>query len=145
MSFSLYIEILEFETNLWESIEQVEDTNKDDKNTDDMHLEARVDPSSCGVLLLFFRALLELCPTLKRVHVTLLSETDAVRFVVYIGELTRLVSSAHCLHIENLFFLGHHAVISDRKPVAVIGDCKPVAVISDRIAVAPSEICSSEL
>ena len=136
MSFSLYIEILEFETNLWESIEQVEDTNKDDKNKDDMHLEPRVDPSSCGILLLFFRALLELCPTLKRVHVTLLSETDAVRFVVYIGELTRLVSSAHCLHIENLFFLGHHAVICDRKPVAVI---------SDRIAVAPSEICSSEL
>jgi hypothetical protein len=133
---------LEFETNLWDSVDDTweEETDDDCRTTDDIRVEQHVttttdgatvldaspakttlvankddDPRSCSHLLVFFRALLALCPTLKRVHVTLLSETDAVRFVVYIGELTRLVASAKCLHIENLFFLGHHAVITDRK------------------------------
>jgi hypothetical protein len=133
--FDFDLEILEFETNLWDSLDAFEEEENsspiNNNKNDDIPVEPKdqsviddgafthagtPDPRSCSHLIVFFRALLELCPTLKRVHVTLLSETDAVRFVVYIGELRRVVASATCLHIENLFFLGHHAVITDRKP-----------------------------
>ena len=97
-----FLEILEYETSLWGSVEEEEE-----------------DHLSCTLLLLFFRALLQLCPALKRVRVTLLAETDAVSFVVHTGDLERLVRrSGPCLHIEHLFFLGCQAVISDRKPVS---------------------------
>ncbi len=104
----LYLEILEFETSLWDSVHRGDPGEDTDV--------AEEDTRSCNLLLLFFRALLQLCPALKRVHVTLLSEADSVRFIIHIAELERMVTSSPCIHIENLFFLGRHAVIRERNP-----------------------------
>jgi hypothetical protein len=86
---------------------------------DTLEKEQEQDHLTCTLLRLFFRALLQLCPALKRVHVTFLSETDAMRFIVHISDLEHLVSSTPCIHVENLFFLGRQAVFSDRQPPVV--------------------------
>jgi hypothetical protein len=115
---SFFLEILEYETCLFESAELYAEDGKDT-----LEKEQEQDHLACTLLRLFFRALLQLCPALKRVHVTFLSETDVMRFIVHISDLERLVRGTPCIHVENLFFLGRQAVFSDRQqPVVHRGD-----------------------